>query len=305
MLEPGVTIRVARLADVPALAGIRAVIHPYRVQSLAAQQRAFEVVPQRAAARFVVAEENGSIIGCARAMRDVGSSEPGAATLAVDVLAEHRGRGVGRALLDDAEGHLRGIGAVTARLWCHDDEPSTGFAVRRGYELRRRMQFAMVDPRTLPPMPPVPPDVELIDLFEAGRDAVYEFDCVAALDEPGDAPAGIPPRDEWTTLHWENPDQRHELGVVAVVRGRVAAATFVEADLATGRSWSGFTGVLAEHRGRGLAKLIKSASLRRVAAAGITAAYTSNDAANAPMLAVNRSLGYRITASERSCRKAL
>ena len=42
---------------------------------------------------------------------------------------------------------------------------------------------------------------------------------------------------------------------------------------------------------------------RRAAAAGITAAYTSNDAVNAPMLAVNTWLGYQPTATERSFTK--
>jgi RimJ/RimL family protein N-acetyltransferase len=91
---------------------------------------------------------------------------------------------------------------------------------------------------------------------------------------------------------------------MAIVDGLAVAGTFVEADLATGRSWSGFTGVLREHRGRGLANLVKSVSLRRAAVAGITAAYTSNDAENAPMLAVNTWLGYQFTAAQRSYQKS-
>jgi GNAT superfamily N-acetyltransferase len=91
---------------------------------------------------------------------------------------------------------------------------------------------------------------------------------------------------------------------MAIVDGVAVAGTFVEADLATGRSWSGFTGVLREHRGRGLAKLVKSVSLRRAVATGITAAYTSNDGENAPMLAVNTWLGYQITAAQRSYQKS-
>jgi GNAT superfamily N-acetyltransferase len=54
-----------------------------------------------------------------------------------------------------------------------------------------------------------------------------------------------------------------------------------------------FTGTLPEYRGRGLALAVKLASLRWAAARGVTRVFTSNDETNAPMLAVNRRLGYR------------
>jgi RimJ/RimL family protein N-acetyltransferase len=84
--------------------------------------------------------------------------------------------------------------------------------------------------------------------------------------------------------------------MVAIADGKVVAGTAVLAD--GDRSASGFTGVRPGYRGRGLAKLVKSASLRRVAEAGITSSLTSNDGANAPMLAVNEWLGYRPVATQ-------
>ena len=56
--------------------------------------------------------------------------------------------------------------------------------------------------------------------------------------------------------------------------------------------WSRMTSTLPEFRGRGLAKLVKAAALRRAAEAGIEAAYTANYDGNTPMLAVNDWLGY-------------
>jgi len=53
------------------------------------------------------------------------------------------------------------------------------------------------------------------------------------------------------------------------------------------------TGTIPAHRGRGLAKLVKSVALRRAAQAGVSGAFTSNDDENGPMLAVNNWLGYR------------
>ena len=46
-------------------------------------------------------------------------------------------------------------------------------------------------------------------------------------------------------------------------------------------------------QGRGLGLLVKQHSLARAAAAGITLVTTQNDDTNAPMLAINRKLGYR------------
>ncbi len=53
------------------------------------------------------------------------------------------------------------------------------------------------------------------------------------------------------------------------------------------------TGVLRAFRGRGIGLMLKRQSLARAAAAGITQVVTHNDDTNAPMLAINRRLGYR------------
>ena len=58
------------------------------------------------------------------------------------------------------------------------------------------------------------------------------------------------------------------------------------------------TGTRRAFRGQGLARLAKTASLRRARDAGCTEAFTGNDAANAPMLALNTAFGYRPFAAE-------
>ncbi len=58
------------------------------------------------------------------------------------------------------------------------------------------------------------------------------------------------------------------------------------------------TGTVRHRRGRGLAKLAKTASLHRARAAGYTEALTGNDTDNGPMLAINKWLGYEICATE-------
>jgi RimJ/RimL family protein N-acetyltransferase len=64
-------------------------------------------------------------------------------------------------------------------------------------------------------------------------------------------------------------------------------------DLEGDRAGNGFTGTLRAYRGRGLARLAKLASIAWAAEQAIDSIVTENDETNAPMLAVNTSLGYR------------
>jgi RimJ/RimL family protein N-acetyltransferase len=80
---------------------------------------------------------------------------------------------------------------------------------------------------------------------------------------------------------------------VAFADGVAAAVSLVIADIPSGRAHSMFTGTLRAYRGRGLALAAKLASIRWAAANGIAMMATANDETNAPMLAINRRLGYR------------
>ena len=98
--------------------------------------------------------------------------------------------------------------------------------------------------------------------------------------------------DEWENLFWESPLIDGEASLVAFVEGELAGLTMIRVDRPSGRAQNNLCGVRRPHRGRGLALLLKSHSLRRAAELGATIALTDNDETNAPMLAVNRRLGY-------------
>jgi RimJ/RimL family protein N-acetyltransferase len=80
---------------------------------------------------------------------------------------------------------------------------------------------------------------------------------------------------------------------VAMVDGIAAAVSLLDHDPETGRTANMFTGTLREYRGRGLALAVKLASIHWAAAHGSSMMVTTNDLENAPMLAVNKRLGYR------------
>jgi hypothetical protein len=61
------------------------------------------------------------------------------------------------------------------------------------------------------------------------------------------------------------------------------------------RAGAQMTGVRADRRGRRLAQAVKIASLHRARAAGYSTMLAANDVGNAPMLAINRKLGFEPT----------
>jgi mycothiol synthase len=55
---------------------------------------------------------------------------------------------------------------------------------------------------------------------------------------------------------------------------------------------TGFTGVVREHRGKGIARALKLETLSQAIDLGVTAVETDNDSENAPILHINEDLGY-------------
>ncbi|MFE7563179.1 GNAT family N-acetyltransferase [Kitasatospora sp. NPDC057500] len=263
--------------------------------------------PKGAHYRTLVAELDGRVVGAVRCGVVVGTTTTGVGHANGSVLPGYRRRGVFTALLAAAERHLAGHGVAELHGWADDEPASLAFAEARGFTVGRTAHFAARDLAVpLPSDPPLPAGVELRPAsdFAADPRPVFAVEADAALDEPGEIVLDATEYDEWLAGEWNRPDHDHELTVVAVVDGRPAAFSFATTDGAD-RYWSAFTACRREFRGRGLSKLAKLESLCRARAAGLRFAYTSNDATNAPMLAINAWLGYERCASERKLIKRL
>lgn len=301
-------IRPGRPADAEAFLELRAEIFPYMVNTPEGMRHHWASTPAKARERLFAVEQDGRLVGWARCGLNTMTSEPGAATLAVLVRPAYQRRGIGAALLAEAERHLREIGARRVQGWASDDPDTLRFLHHHGFHKGHSVQFSSLALRggaALPPVPAAPPGVSVVSIAEIGPEATYEVDKVAMADEPGDIAYDAVEYAEWQDSIWADPDVDRELSMAVLVDGEPAALTFVQADLASRRCWSAGTGTLPAYRGRGLAKLAKSVALRRAAEAGIETAYTSNDHTNAPMLAVNEWLGYRPVGAEWSCLKLL
>ena len=282
-------IRFAVPDDAEALAAVRRETFPYLVMSAALARHLLSVdIPRKRVLRLV-AESGGEVVGWGSAGLNTWTSEPGQGSLSIHVHPKHRQQGIGGALAARLHDHLQEIGAVRVRAFA---EPvGLEFAKRRGYAGTRQMHYSGVDPRVLPDQPPTPDGIELVRIDELDPRQAYTADAIATLDEPSDSPTDSLEYDDWVREVWESPALDKSLSVAAMVGDEVACFTAMETD--GERAWSGMTGTIPAHRGRGLAKLVKSVALRRAAEAGVTGAFTSNDDENGPMLAVNNWLGYR------------
>ncbi|WP_055488174.1 GNAT family N-acetyltransferase [Streptomyces sp. WMMB 322] len=302
-MTPKVTVEPFRPRDADAVAEVRRAAVPYLVCTAESVAWEAESAPAAGRTRWLVAREaGGRVVGCADTGLLIGSVEPRQGYLHTAVHPAGRGLGAGAALVAEAERHLSAVGAERAWTWVADDGRSPGFAERRGYTRGRRACFLGLDlARAGLPGPPerLPAGVELRTALDFAGDLrpLYEADLECTADEPGDVRHGFVPYEDWLRLNRDRPDIDHRLTSVVLVGGEVASYSVAQTD-GRERYWSGMTGTRRAFRGRGLARLAKLDSLRRSRSAGRRRAFTGNDATNAPMLALNRSLGYEQAAAE-------
>ena len=262
-------------------------VWPYRVGSAAGWRHSVRAEPAEAQRRFWAAEHDGVLVGWASAALDYESAErPG--TVGISVVPEHRGRGVGGELFERCDEHLRAIGAAVVDAGSEDSPAARRFLEGRGFRHAHTSRISGVDPAGVEPAS-APAGVELRPL--AGLDPALVF----ALDE--EVSRDIPNQDlddlkleQWLDDYWRNPDVDLESSTAAVVDGR--PVSFSHCSQAGAPRHDRDDGTLRSHRGRGLAQLVKRATLSGAAARGIQLVVTYNDETNAAMLHVNEKLGY-------------
>ncbi|MEU3984944.1 GNAT family N-acetyltransferase [Streptomyces sp. NPDC026672] len=263
--------------------------------------------------RPLVAVADGEVIGTAQVGLVHDSPQPGQGYVNVYTDPAARRRGAGALLVRAAEEHLAARGARRLFSWVLDEPDNRAFAERHGYRAGRGAHFLRLDLAhgTLPPRGPLPPGVELRTGADFADDPrpLFTLDAETLSDEPGEIDHEFTDYEAWLAETWRHPLLSHELTSVAVVDGRPAAFSAARTDGGTlprsrMRSSGGtpigtvMTGTARAFRGRGLAKLAKNDSLHRARAAGLTEAFTGNDAGNGPMLAINKWFGYEICATE-------
>ncbi|WP_156721681.1 GNAT family N-acetyltransferase [Streptomyces apocyni] len=294
-------LRTGDSHDAEAFARVRRAALPFMLAT--ADSVAFDLAQAHPEAHFqmLVAEADGEIIGTAQTGLAYDSPEPGQAFANVYVDPERQGRGAGSLILRTAEERLAALGATTVYSWVLDAPAHRAFAEKRGYRSSRSAHFLRLDlvNGPLPPLPEVPAGVELRTGEDFADDPrpLFDLDAETMADEPSDIGVEFVDYAHWLTHTWRHPLFDRALTTVAVWDGRPVAFTLARGD-GGARYGSVMTGTARDHRGLGLAKLAKAASLHRARAAGRTEAFTGNDTGNGPMLAINRWFSYEVGATE-------
>jgi GNAT superfamily N-acetyltransferase len=292
-MPPEHLVRVATLDDLEAAAAVRARANPDRIITAEGMRLAVGDPPARAVQLQLAVDVEGRLAGWALAMRLWFQTDPEVGVLDVVVDPDHKGRGIGSSLAARAEEHLAAHGLRRVRSSSLDAPGPRHFATGLGFVQTSASSTSSIDPRTVVP-DEVPDDVRLVPFGDLDDPApVYELDLETSRDIPGEENFDAMSFADWTKRFWHTPLADDDASLVAYVDGRLAALTMLRVDRPSGRAENNLTATRREFRGRGLARLLKSHSLHRAAEAGATRATTDNDETNAPMLAVNRALGYR------------
>ena len=290
--------------DVEGVVQLENEIYPYWVNTVAGFRHLLATALPRAQRRRWVAEEDGSVVGTATGRFETYVGKPGVAYVAVAVDPAWRRRGLGSALYERVYAHLIEHGARRLLAESAADDGSRAFAEAHGFRHTMTRRLSALDPRTVDRR-------ELRDLRTAKEregyvlapfsaldaHAVFEVDAAASRDIPLDEPMTDFRFEEWEQDHWRHPDLALEGSYAVLADGKPVSFAMLRADPAAGRAANDMTGTLREFRGRGLARLAKLATVVWAADAGITTIATENDETNAPMLALNVSLGYRPVSS--------
>ncbi len=297
-------IREFQPADVRRLTGLLAETQPERPPPTAGGLRHWiESHPPRARFRQWVAEEDGDLVGLATA-RFTWTISPGdVAFLWVGVVEGARGRGLGAELYALADRHLVEHRARRVETVALEGSPGERFAEERGFRRTRTELLLRLDPGAA--------DLSALAALDEARRAegfrlaslgsvldrrreLHAVYAAASADIPADEAEDDIRLADFADHVLGDPELDRDGSFVVVHGGRPVALAFVLVDREQGVAVSEMTGTLPEFRGRGLARLAKLATIRWARESGIRELATENDAENAPMLALNRSLGYRV-----------
>ena len=284
-----VTVRDAHPRDAAGIASVWAAAVPYLVRSDARATRDLEQDAELGRCRWV-AELDGRVAGVSAARPD---GETGS-RIGVEVHPDLGSRGVGTALLGAALLAFPDVEVVTAV--CNADPIAMSFAVRHNFVPEAEHQVARAVPADVAPPGPVPAGLHELRLDQVDLGALLSTYNLTADDDP----SGLSEHYDEATFHadwWDGPDNAPDFSWALVEETgdvpQVVAFSSVQVDRPRRRAWTAMTGTHPDHRGRGLATWVKRRAMLSLAEAKVREAWTANDATNAPMLAVNRALGYQ------------
>ncbi len=296
-------IRAARESDCSSVAAVVNTFETEPVTVAAVKQWFDHMPPGRIAHRMVATNERDEVIGYSVAVHETWWPEHHFYVW-VGVDPQWRGQGMGLSLYEDVQAFLQMHGAVQLKSEVRDDDPSSlRFAERNAFTIDRHQFASTLDLKTFDGTP----YCDLISTLQTAgirfftmaglndstiaRRKLYEINYASTLDIPGA---------DGTYMSFEEFEQR-----ICNAKSYRPAGQLIAADREvwvgmaavmlmpeTQGAYNLMTGVIRSHRGRKIALALKLLAIHYARAQGACYLSTDNDSLNAPMLAINKKLGY-------------
>jgi GNAT superfamily N-acetyltransferase len=123
---------------------------------------------------------------------------------------------------------------------------------------------------------------------------LYEMTVAAEQDIPTTVPITRQPFDEWMKATFDDPAAREDRLWIARDGDDIVGLSYLQFPPVRGLPWTAFTATSRKVRGRGIARALKYESMSQAIELGYERVRTANDGANAPILHINKAMGYHL-----------
>lgn len=300
-------IREFRDRDYAGVVEVKNAVDPEHPQSVETERFRDENRSERVDFRRWVWEEDGRILGFSVLTRMDWMYHPRKYYFTIQVHPDARRRGIGGALHAGILAAAREKDLISLRTTTSEAWPGgIRFLENRKYRVGPTEKESALDLRRFEPERFAADlariegadDVKLMSYDELAPDPdrhrkLYEFDALVGADMPSPEPYTVPDFEHYCRDLFEHPLFYPEGFYVAVDEdGGYVGLSNLWRRIKPDSLATGFTGVVREFRGRGLATALKVKVLSWAKATGAGEVITSNDSTNAGMLGINQRLGF-------------
>ena len=291
-------------ADFPGILGVINAFEAVPITVDRVREWVQTTTPQRICRRMVAVNPQDEVIGYSVAIHEAYYPD-GQFYVWVGLDRSWQGQGGGALLYADAASFLRAHHATNLRSEVRDDSPlSFQFAERRGFRIEHHLFESTLDLLAFDERRyyPLLADLEaqgirfcaLADFGDSSeaRRKLYDVNRATSLDDPASSGTFMPFEDfeRWICgAEWYRPEGQ----LIAAEGDQWVGLAAVHLLPEKHEAYNEMTGVLRSHRGRKIAQGLKLCAIRYARRQGARIMRTNNDSLNAPMLAINRKLGYQ------------
>jgi len=260
--------------------------------------------------RLVAEAPSGEIVGYGQINHMPWQFHPGKYGLGLRVHPAHQRKGVGGALFERLVEAVRERAAIAVRSDAQESkQASIDFLAHRGFtEIQRYWEsvldvgafdfdaFSTAEARAAQngiTLTTFAAELEQHGPSEEMLQAIYEMDQTAAMDIPLPDPFTKIPHDEWRKWVMEAPNRLPDAFFLAKDGERyVGLSNMGHNPDQPGVLHQGFTGVIREYRGKGVAMALKLQTVKYAREHGYREIRTGNNTRNRPMLRINEAMGF-------------